>query len=301
MPWNWPRQPPVPIAHAGKRKQPGNGLMSLLPAPKNTLPAPVSIAIPPTSITTKAAVAGSVTETRPFKVAKLQAGETTVRSIKPAPVAHVDDKDKDDEDDTLVLDGGVDIISQIRNNAAAQSSNMFSFVSTSPAGNASSASSGATESIFEDEPPEILHLKPQLSAFGGVANLHAYTQPSNSSSSSGSSSSGSSGSGNGSGSSIAHYTQQSYPHQQSHSEYAQYSKQAGVGEEYHPDVGSYGSYEGGNEGDNDGGNEGDFEGAQGTSRADRRRRERDIEQHLINGEYSSQNDCEQLLHDFLSL
>lgn len=278
-----------PVAHAGKRKQQGNGLMSLLPAPKNTLPVPATIAVAPRSTSTlaTAAIAASGTETRPFKVAKLQAGETTVRSTKPAPVASVDDQDKDDDDDddALVLGGGVDIISQIRSNAAAQSSNMFSFVSTSPTGNASSsASSRATESAFDDEPPEILHLKPQLSAFGGVANPHAYAQSSSSSSSSGSSSSG-----NGSDSRSAQYMQQqSHPRQQQHSEYAQHSTQACAGEESYPYAGTYGSYEGGNEGGNgggfEGGFEGDFEGTQGISRAERRRRDRDIEQHLINGD-----------------
>jgi hypothetical protein len=116
----------------------------------------------------------------------------------------------------------------------------------------------------------VLHLKPQLSTFGAAAGHHAYTQGNiSSSSSSGGSSSSGAYSIDGQSSVHPHQQYQQQYQQQQYPGYPEHYQQGGAEyqQEYYPD-----EYEE------------TTEATAGTSRADKRRRERDIEQQLLKGD-----------------
>ena len=156
----------------------GTGLMSLLPAPKNTasLPKPVVAKTTTTSSTMNAA--------RPLIVAKTTTETVRVTTTKQSSVAKTDDDNDDDDNDDVILPkgSGMDLISQIRNSSAQQAlPSMFSMSSSTNQNNNTKESS--TSSWLGEEEPEILQLKPHVSTFHST-NVHSNSMYGSSSSSS---------------------------------------------------------------------------------------------------------------------
>ena len=143
----------------------GTGLMSLLPAPKNaaSLPKPVVAK----STTTTANSSGTMNAARPLIVAKTTTETVRVAATKQQSAVKTDDDDDDDDDndDVILPKGrGMDLISQIRNSSAQQAlPSMFSMSTTSTSQNNNTKESSA--GWLDDEEPEILQLKPQVSSF----------------------------------------------------------------------------------------------------------------------------------------